>query len=118
MTGPSPAALPDMMEKAVARMDSLYTAALAEGVLGQDGAIGEVMELDPALWPNSIRHLALAADGTLAFAMQWGVGALINTWPSVEGQYPEVAYSVALACCLGLQVPGLLIWLSFKPSKK
>ena len=36
MTGPSPAALPDMMEKAVARMDSLYTTALAEGVLRTD----------------------------------------------------------------------------------
>lgn len=36
MTGPSAAALPDMMEKAVARMDSLYTAALAEGVLRTD----------------------------------------------------------------------------------
>lgn len=36
MTGPSPAALPDMMQKAVARMDSLYTTALAEGVLRTD----------------------------------------------------------------------------------
>ncbi|WP_374393895.1 heavy-metal-associated domain-containing protein [Sphingopyxis sp.] len=36
MTGPSPAALPDMMQKAVARMDSIYTAALAEGVLRTD----------------------------------------------------------------------------------
>lgn len=36
MTGPSPAALPDMMEKAVARMDGLYTTALAEGVLRTD----------------------------------------------------------------------------------
>lgn len=40
-------------------------------VLADDGTIGEQMELDPALWANSIRHLALAADGTLAFAMQW-----------------------------------------------
>ena len=36
MTGPSPAALPDMMQKAVARMDSIYTDALAEGVLRTD----------------------------------------------------------------------------------
>lgn len=36
MTGPSPAALPDMMEKAVARMDTIYTTALAEGVLRTD----------------------------------------------------------------------------------
>ena len=54
----------------------------------------------------------------VAFAMQWGVGALINTWPSVDGQYPEAAYQVALACCLGLQLPGLLIWLNFRPWKK
>ena len=36
MTGPSPAALPDMMEKAVARMDAIYTGALAAGVLKTD----------------------------------------------------------------------------------
>ena len=36
MTGPSPAALPDMMEKAVARMDGIYTSALAAGVLRTD----------------------------------------------------------------------------------
>ncbi|MGV7120043.1 heavy-metal-associated domain-containing protein [Sphingopyxis sp. 550A] len=36
MTGPSSAALPDMMEKAVARMDAIYTGALAAGVLRTD----------------------------------------------------------------------------------
>lgn len=36
MTGPSPAALPDMMEKAVARMDRVYIDALASGVLRTD----------------------------------------------------------------------------------
>jgi hypothetical protein len=36
MTGPSPAALPDMMEKAVARMDRIYIHALASGVLRTD----------------------------------------------------------------------------------
>lgn len=36
MTGPSPAALPDMMEKAVARMDRIYIEALASGVLRTD----------------------------------------------------------------------------------
>ena len=36
MTGPGPAALPDMMEKAVARMDAIYTAALAAGTLRTD----------------------------------------------------------------------------------
>src|SRR3546814_15834210 len=36
MAGPSPAALPDMMEKAVARMDRIYTDALTAGVLKTD----------------------------------------------------------------------------------
>lgn len=36
MTGPSPAALPDMMEKAVSRMDRIYIDALAAGVLRTD----------------------------------------------------------------------------------
>ncbi|WP_428627727.1 heavy-metal-associated domain-containing protein [Sphingopyxis sp.] len=36
MTGPSPAALPDMMEKAVAQMDRIYIDALAAGVLRTD----------------------------------------------------------------------------------
>ncbi len=36
MTGPSTKALPDMMEKAVARMDSIYTEALAAGILKTD----------------------------------------------------------------------------------
>jgi MFS family permease len=54
----------------------------------------------------------------VAFVMQWGMGAIIDTWPAVDGQYPEAAYQVALACCLGLQIPGFLIWLSFKPWQK
>src|SRR3546814_19201928 len=36
MTGPSTNALPDMMEKAVARMDRIYTDALAAGTLRTD----------------------------------------------------------------------------------
>ncbi len=40
-------------------------------LLGQDGAILERAELDSALRQNSIRHLALGRDGTVAFAMQW-----------------------------------------------
>lgn len=35
------------------------------------GDVEEVVTLDPALSPNSIRHLALLPDGGVAFAMQW-----------------------------------------------
>lgn len=39
--------------------------------LDVDEGITEMVELDPALHQNSIRHLAVRADGLAAFAMQW-----------------------------------------------
>ncbi len=39
--------------------------------LSLDGAVLEQVEPDPAARKNSIRHLAVAADGTVGFAMQW-----------------------------------------------
>ncbi|MGP3698232.1 DUF1513 domain-containing protein [Rhodobacter sp. NSM] len=39
--------------------------------LGPDGALLEQAELPEDLRQNSIRHLALGEDGTVAFAMQW-----------------------------------------------
>ncbi|MEO9780836.1 MAG: DUF1513 domain-containing protein [Sedimentitalea sp.] len=39
--------------------------------LSTSGAMLEQVELAPELYQNSIRHLAAAPDGTLAFAMQW-----------------------------------------------
>lgn len=50
-----------------------------------------------------------------AFGLQWGLGVVINQWPAVHGAYPEAAYQTALAVCLAVQVPGLLLWLGFKP---
>ena len=39
--------------------------------LGLDGAMLETVELEASLSRNSIRHLAVARDGSVAFAMQW-----------------------------------------------
>ena len=39
--------------------------------LGFDGTLLEKVELEAALWRNSIRHLAIRSDGMVAFAMQW-----------------------------------------------
>jgi len=39
--------------------------------LAPDGTIAAQAELPPELSQNSIRHLALMGDGTVAFAMQW-----------------------------------------------
>ncbi len=40
-------------------------------ILTAEGRVDDQMELSAEMWPNSIRHLALAPDGTIAFAMQW-----------------------------------------------
>lgn len=39
--------------------------------LGMDGSLLDQVELEPGLWRNSIRHLAVGADGLVGFAMQW-----------------------------------------------
>lgn len=39
--------------------------------LGLDGSLLDQQELDRALHKNSIRHLAVAPNGTVGFAMQW-----------------------------------------------
>ncbi len=53
----------------------------------------------------------------LAFVVQWLVGAVIGNWTTVAGSYPVVAYQWSLAWLIALQVPGLLLWLTFKPWK-
>ncbi len=40
-------------------------------VLSHEGRIDQQAELEPTLWRNSIRHLAVNVGGTVAFAMQW-----------------------------------------------
>ncbi|WP_353471966.1 DUF1513 domain-containing protein [Salipiger sp. H15] len=39
--------------------------------VGFDGTLLEMVELDPELHQNSIRHLALRGDGLVGFCMQW-----------------------------------------------
>ena len=51
----------------------------------------------------------------LAFVVQWGVGSILNHWLPEAGVYPKVAYQYALGIILALQIPGLLLWLTFKP---
>lgn len=51
----------------------------------------------------------------VAFGLQWGLGAIINHWPAQQGAYPAEAYQTALAACLAMQLPGVVLWLGFKP---
>lgn len=50
-----------------------------------NGAVHEVTELSPDLRLNSIRHLAVRADGLVAFAMQWQGNATYH--PPLLGLY-------------------------------
>ena len=50
---------------------NLATMAPSLCYLSLEGAELDSLALDPGLHKNSIRHLAVAPDGTVAFAMQW-----------------------------------------------
>lgn len=101
MTGPSPAALPDMMEKAVAQMDAIYTRALEAGLLKSDPYLvleepvevedlpEETLSEDAAL-PGEIDGSVpkVVPSGTQSFSVQYSspdVESVSSTERSVEG---------------------------------
>jgi hypothetical protein len=43
-----------------------------------------------------------------AFALQWGLGAVLRLWPAVDGHWPGQAWAAALWLPVALQVLGLL----------
>ncbi|MCW8166770.1 MFS transporter [Verminephrobacter aporrectodeae subsp. tuberculatae] len=54
----------------------------------------------------------------LAFGVQWGLGLLITQWIPHQGQYPQAAYRAALGLNLLLQLPGIVLWLGFRPWRR
>lgn len=85
MTGPSPAALPDMMQKAVARMDRIYTDALAAGVLRTDTYL--VLEK-----PVAVEELPEATEAD-ANALPAETDSSVPTTPVAGAQSFSVQYS-------------------------
>jgi sugar phosphate permease len=62
------------------------------------------------------REFAARANGALnllhfgwAFAIQYGIGLVVEQWPSQDGHYPVAAYQAAFGLCLALQVAAL-VW--------
>ncbi|EPA96891.1 MFS transporter [Pseudomonas umsongensis] len=51
----------------------------------------------------------------LAFVLQWLMGEILNLWPASGQGHPVEAYRWSLGVMIALQVPGVLLWLSFKP---
>ncbi|HMO77401.1 MAG TPA: heavy-metal-associated domain-containing protein [Sphingopyxis sp.] len=85
MTGPSPAALPDMMEKAVARMDQIYTDALAAGTLRTDAYL--VLEK-----PVEVKDLPVETTTTTALPTETDSSVATAT-PAAGVQSFTVQYS-------------------------
>ncbi|MBB3122142.1 MFS transporter [Pseudoduganella violacea] len=54
----------------------------------------------------------------LAFVVQWSMGLIINLWTPERGAYPAPAYHYAFGIIVALQIPGMLLWLSFKPWRR
>ncbi|WP_459733481.1 MFS transporter [Pseudomonas sp. MHK4] len=51
----------------------------------------------------------------LAFVLQWLMGEILNLWPASGKGHPVEAYQWSLGVMIALQVPGVMLWLSFKP---
>jgi hypothetical protein len=115
MTGPSAAALPDMMEKAVARMDRIYTEALAAGILRTDTYLvlekpvekvdlpAETTEADERLPVETDSSVSTApAAGTQSFTVQYGspdvesVSATERAVAAIPGVQSAATTSLAL----------------------
>lgn len=107
MTGPSPAALPDMMEKAVARMDRIYTEALEAGVLRTDTYLVlekpiEREDLPEETTANDADALPAETDGSVPVAGPAGVQSFTVQYssPDVES---VTATERAVAAAAGVQ---------------
>jgi sugar phosphate permease len=62
------------------------------------------------------KEFAARANGALnllhfgwAFTMQYGIGLVVERWPSQDGHYPVAAYQAAFGLCLALQA-ATLVW--------
>ncbi|EGH48537.1 hypothetical protein PSYPI_42000, partial [Pseudomonas syringae pv. pisi str. 1704B] len=55
----------------------------------------------------------------LAFFLQWLMGVVLNLRPASQGAgHPLEAYQWSLGLMIALQLPGVLLWLSFRPWKR
>ncbi|WP_432770203.1 MAG: heavy-metal-associated domain-containing protein [Sphingopyxis sp.] len=89
MTGPSPAALPDMMEKAVARMDAIYTNALAAGVLRTDTYLVLEKPVEKEDLPEEVAPGEDALPGEIDASVPTAAPAGVSTF-TVQYNSPDV----------------------------
>ena len=54
-----------------------------------------------------------------AFALQWGMGEVINLWPvATDGAYSVKGYRAAFGAALALQVAAFAWMLAYRPKPK
>jgi predicted MFS family arabinose efflux permease len=53
-----------------------------------------------------------------AFSAQWGIGAIVNLWPAVDGRYPAVAYGAGFGTFVALQLVALAALLPWRETPR
>jgi hypothetical protein len=81
---------------------------IAFGVFGTAGSLAYAIltQRFPAAQAGRTITALNALVFTLAFFVQWGIGAIIERWPASEGQYHPDGFRAAFAACLLVQVMG------------
>lgn len=83
------------------------------GAFGASGVLvfsvlAQTFSSDLAGRANTAQNLLIFA---MAFALQWGMGEIINIWPvTAEGGYARVGYQAAFGVALALQA-GAFLWM-------
>ncbi len=85
---------------------------LAWVLFGYFGTAGSLaFAILPRYFPAALTGRAITALNvlifSLAFACQWGLGAIIHLWPEAAGRYHPHGYQAGFAACLVLQVLAL-----------
>jgi sugar phosphate permease len=100
-----------LLQAALVQGHALPSALLwaAFGFLGTSGALNYAIMAQS--FPSHLAGRVNTGQNLLVFvgtfAAQWGMGVVINLWPSIEGRYPQDAYTAAFGTMLALQVIGV-----------
>ncbi len=93
-------------------------------IFGATGTTGVVMfSVLARMFPPELAGRASTAQNLLifgaAFALQWGMGEVINLWPvAADGAYSVMGYRAAFGVALALQVSAFAWMLIYRPDRR
>lgn len=93
-------------------------------IFGATGTTGVVMfSVLARMFPSELAGRASTAQNLLifgaAFALQWGIGEVINIWPvAADGAYSVMGYRAAFGVALALQVAAFAWMLVYRPDRR